>query len=71
MGKDDRRAVSRIKLENLPKTCQLEAKKVGPLGLLRVASGPSEGLLLYVGPFGPFEVGFDITRSVVLSGGWS
>ena len=55
MGRDDRNAVSRIKVENLPKSAQGEAKFVGPLGVLRVASAP-EGKLLYIGPLGPFTL---------------
>ena len=59
MGRDDRHAVSRIKLENLPKSAQGEAKFVGPLGLLRIvqpADGVAASKLLYLGPFGPFEL---------------
>jgi len=56
MGRNDRKPVSRIKLENLPRTCEMEAKKVGPLGFLRIESTPDSGLLLYLGPLGPFAL---------------
>jgi len=56
MGKDERNTVSRIKVENLPRSCQAEAKFVGPLGILRIEESPdiAGGRLLYLGPFGPF-----------------
>lgn len=33
MGKDERREISRIKIENLPGMCQAQGK-VGPLGIV-------------------------------------
>jgi len=67
MGKDERNAVSRIKVENLPKTCQTDAKFVGPLGILRIEEAPdvAEGRLLYLGPFGPFVLPLNILDIIV------
>jgi hypothetical protein len=58
MGKDDRKALSRIKLENLPKAADVDdgATKVGPLGILRLEYLVDDGMLLYLGPFGPFAI---------------
>ena len=56
MGKEERKPISRIKPENLPKSCEIEAEKVGPLGFLRIESTPDDGILLYLGPLGPFAI---------------
>lgn len=56
MGRKERRNVSRIKLENLPRRSQ-EDVKTGPFGKVGVAYlGPGEGLLLVIGPF-RFQLG--------------
>jgi len=56
MGKDERNALSRIKVENLPKTIPSGAKKIDPLGLTRLETCPEEGKVLYVGALGPYEL---------------
>jgi len=67
-GRDERNAISRIEVENLPRTCQAEAKKIGPLGLLRLQVGPDERRALYIGPLNIFEFPDDFTRNVIVAG---
>lgn len=51
MGRKERRNVSRIKLENLPRRSQ-EDVKTGPFGKVGFAYlGPGEGLLFVIGPY--------------------
>ncbi len=51
MGRNERRNVSRIKVENLPRSGQSDGK-TGSLGKLTVETlGPGEGILFAVGPF--------------------